>query len=140
MAKEKVQNWELINKKGPWYEKLRERFGEMKAEEIIEFLRKEGIGIELPAKFVDGITISGTPCMKLTMLDAGGRPIQPGVDDDPIKNDVCRSYRWELEVDGKVQKTVKSIDLSLDYSLSDVAVAKITYYLMCKDTRDGKGE
>jgi len=129
---EQIQNWALINKDSQWYNKLKNKFGEEKAEEILYFLQEEGIGIDLPAKFVDGITISGTPFMKLTMLGGDGKPIEPGVDGDPIMNDACRSYRWMLEIDGKVQETIKSIDLSLDYSINDIAVAHLTYYLMCK--------
>ncbi len=117
----------LIDFECSFGQKLAKKFGDNTAREIISFLQVEGLPIEFPAKMVDGITLSGSPELKLELLDAQGSVI------DANNKGIAHRHRFLVAIDGKPQLTLKSIKIpKLDYNKTDYLKVKLTYYCMAE--------
>lgn len=125
---EKRDTYQIVDLVCPFGRKLAKKFGEDLARDFICFLRKEGLPIEFPAKMVDGITLAGSPEVKLELLDGQGNTI------DANNKGVAARHRFLVTVDGKPQLTLKSIKIpKLDYNKTGCLKIKLTYYCMADE-------
>jgi hypothetical protein len=115
-------NIELISIDSPAGQKLEARFGRDLAFQMIEYFREEGLPIDLPGNFVDGITLSGKPRLELSFLDDKGGPVADS-------GDAAYNHRWLLKVDDEDMLTIKSLEIpKLDYGDSNLLTVLVEFY------------
>ena len=121
-----MNNVNLLSADTEFGQKILARFGQTIGHSIINFFRTEGLPIELPTKFADGITLSESPKLRLELSDSDGLPLKG--------SDIARCNRWILFIDDKPANTLKSLEIpKLDYSDPSPLTVKLEFYAVGGD-------